>query len=178
MKELKFGNHRVSYSARERVLLSLAGEPVAELRPGTGTINIRNGEGKLEIDPPKAKVTLTVVSKGRRGEATDAKAPPAPPTPPNYLAELREAVRRSMGVTREAFADHKSIYEVVDDLDKFEEEREAEAKERAKKNKKEREEKARELEELRQQTGSQDQVVDQGADPGPTKTGDAQEAKP
>ena len=121
--KLEQGNHTIRYACKEFVLISCNGDPVAALTPGIGKFNLRDFEGIIEYDPSKVKVRLSVVTRQNRGEAFDDTFLPQPAPPPNYLAALRQKVKQSMGVTREAFADFRSIYEVIDNLDDFEEDR-------------------------------------------------------
>lgn len=126
--KLKRGHHTITYATPQPVLLSVNGQPATYLRAGSGRLTLRDMEGEISFDPPKVKVQLDVVTRDNKTEQTDDIPPPAPTPPPNYLAALREKVKRSMGVTREAFADFKSVYEVIDNLDDFEEDREARTK--------------------------------------------------
>lgn len=126
--DLNWGHHRIKYACPTPVLISLDEQPAYAVS-GTGTIRLRNFEGKLSVDPTEAKqeYDLDITSThSQRGEAVDPETPiPAPTPPSNYLAKLRQRVRDSMVTTREAFAEQRSIYEVIDNLDEFEEEREA-----------------------------------------------------
>lgn len=123
MTKLVKGNHTIRYACKEPILVSVDGQPIGAFPAGCGKFNLRNTEGKLEFDPPKAKVRIDIVTRENNGEVFDDVPPPQPAPPPNYLAALRQKVKMSMGITREAFAEHRSIYEVIDDLETFEEDR-------------------------------------------------------
>ena len=125
--ELEYGNHRIDYATTQPLLLNLDDQPFTVVSPGTGKIMLRKTAGKLSVDAVgKEKFKLDVSSHiTQPGEAVDDREVPMPPPPNSYLAKLRARVQASMGNTREAFAERMSIYEVVDNLDDFEEEREA-----------------------------------------------------
>lgn len=120
--ELPKGNHQLKYATREPVLLSLGGTPIATLS-GSGRLVLRGVQGILETDPPKAKVGLEVITRKNEGEEFDDLPPPQPAPPSNFLMALRQKVKMSMGIIREEFADHQSIYEAGYEDDVFEEER-------------------------------------------------------
>lgn len=126
--ELKHGFHRVEISTKFPVLVSLGNDIVDAVGIGKHTLVIRNRGGRLSIDPsdPKGVYGLSIKSRdSQKGEAFDDLAPPDPAPPNSYLAKLRLKVKNSMGIIREEFADRKTMYEVVDNLDEFEEERHA-----------------------------------------------------
>ena len=111
--DLEFGNHRITVTCTEAVLLSLDGQPFKALSPGTNRVDLRQTSGQLEADSTgKAKVHLQVTSRATpQGEKLDDLPPPAPPTPDNFLQMMRLKVRQQMGVTREAFTEFTTPYE-------------------------------------------------------------------
>lgn len=120
------GKYRVSYLCPSQVLMSLDDAPMAVLKGSTKTTLTVRKDTKVSLDPTgKEGYKFDVALQSPVAEHTDDVPPPAPVPPSNYLMAVREAVRQSMGIIREEFADHKTIYEVVDDLDVFEEERQA-----------------------------------------------------
>lgn len=115
MTTLKHGNHRIDYTASQDFLLSVGGQPFKICKAGSGVVRIRNASGKLSVDPQKAKVDFQVRTHETNDEPRDNEPTPPPAAPPNYLAAMRQQVRQSMGVTREAFADIKTTYEHIFD---------------------------------------------------------------
>lgn len=125
-----FGIHTIEIVSAYPLLVSNDQTPIIAHGSGRTKYVYRYQDGNLHIDPTEPKAEYDIIIKSRRtqvGEETDDLPPPEPAPANSYLAKLRQKVRDSMGNTREAFAEFKSIYEVVDDLDTFEEEREARA---------------------------------------------------
>lgn len=123
--ELAKGHHTLTYAAMKPVLLSLGGNPEKVVQ-GHGRLTLRlYAATVLEMDPSDAKDTYSVQVESwpvDRFESQDDRDIPPPPEPSNYLKKLRMQVRRSMGVTREAFDDGPSIYQAsVQDRELFEE---------------------------------------------------------
>lgn len=115
MTTLKHGNHRIDYTAKQDFLLSVDGRPFKICKAGKGVVRIRNASGKLSVDPQKASVDFQVSTHLTNDEPRDEAPTPPPAAPPNFLAAMRQQVRQSMGITREAFADHKTTYEHIYD---------------------------------------------------------------
>ncbi|AXL14856.1 hypothetical protein [Microviridae sp.] len=127
-QDLPYGVHACRISTTVPILVSLDSVPVKALPVGSHKLVLR-GAGKLEYDSSeKGGSTLIDIQTrlSRPGEEIDDKPPPQPAAPDNFLAQIREKVRRDMGVQRESFADFPSRYEVNHDM--FEEEEEALAK--------------------------------------------------
>lgn len=129
------GHHRIRVETAYPLLLSAGGEPIRALAAGSHSFVSRlNDPVELQVDPtePKAPYSLLIASKEiPYGEKTDDIPPPEPPAPDNYLQQLRYKVRQQMGVTREAFADRQSPYEIGDMPPLFEEEEKIIADKRA-----------------------------------------------
>lgn len=124
--ELEYGNHLIVYSTTQPLLISADDEPIKALGPGSGKFYVKGYAGKLSVNAtnPKERYALNVTThKTQPGEELNDEEPPAPPPANSYLAKLRQRVQQQMITSREAFAEHRSIYEMVDDLDTFEEDR-------------------------------------------------------
>lgn len=123
---LEMGIHAVKYNSPIPLLLSVDDVPVAALQAGNGKFTIRYLKGKLSVDPSDAKTKYMFEVTTRITQPTetvDNEPPPQPAPPANWLQAIKQRVQQSMAVQREGFAEHQTIYEVVDDLDTFEEER-------------------------------------------------------
>ncbi len=120
-QQLDLGVHRVQIKTPAAALVSLNDEPQHMAGIGTHKIVLR-GSGKLSVDVGgKEKPIVTITSKmTTEGEQVDDLPPPQPAPPSNALQQIRQKVKQAMGVTREAFADRTSIYE-MGDVDVFEE---------------------------------------------------------
>jgi hypothetical protein len=120
--DLTQGHHRLEVNTTIPLLVCIDEQPVAAIAPGKFNKAFR-GKGKLTVQPSDAKTLYgckVISSHYTEYEKVDDIPPPAPPAPENFLAQIREKVRQSMGVTREGFAEHRSIYE-MGDVDVFEE---------------------------------------------------------
>lgn len=111
--KLEQGNHRINYTSPKPFLLVIDGKPIKICEAGSGTVRVRNVSGKLSADPQSVKPDFEVLTRPAGVEAVDDAPTPPPAPPPNFLAAMRQQVRQSMGVTREAFAEHRTIYEDV-----------------------------------------------------------------
>lgn len=133
---------RYIISSKEGVTISADGKEIIHLPPGlhAKAIVLENVESiKIKADGKKmsaafAMTDLTV------GEQIDDQLPPPPAASNNLLAQIREKVRREMGVTRENFLLVNDTgypgYELDDDEPElFEEELSAVAKAKAEKEK-------------------------------------------
>lgn len=121
---LEPGKHRVSYLCPTNVLMSVNDRPMAILKGSSKTTLTVRTETKISLDPVgKEPYTFQASLMAPLSEDTDDVPPPQPAPPTNYLQAVRERVRASMGIIREEFADNRTVYEVFDDLDQFEEER-------------------------------------------------------
>lgn len=112
------------------VLVCVNDYPIWAFPPGRFVRNFRTHteEDVINVHPSDAKTPYgyAIEFKARQtGEPLDDLPPPQPAPADSFLAQVREKVRRSMGVTREAFADRPigvaDQYSVDDDA-LFEEE--------------------------------------------------------
>lgn len=119
-QNLPLGFHVVKLDTSAPVLLSLGEQPFGIYPAGKHRIRVGLGEGTLSIDPsePKALYNIEVHTKpAQRGETFDDVPPPAPPPPSNQLMAIRQAVKMSMGIIREEFADTgRTVYEEMNSL--------------------------------------------------------------
>ncbi|AXL14842.1 hypothetical protein [Microviridae sp.] len=131
-EKLIYGVHAIRVSTTVPLLVSFNENPVATLAIGNHK-NVYRGSGKLSFDPAgKGEYHVAVKTKpSQPGELLDHKSPPQPQAPENFLAQIREKVRQSLGPMREAFDDVPSIYETDSEL--FEEEEMALAEQEKKK---------------------------------------------
>lgn len=115
----------VSVASLDPVQVEIDGIPVAVIA-GKGKLRERLEGEVLTLrskTPFGAQVEMRPLQKS---EPVDLEEPPLPNPAMNYLAKLREKVRREMGVTREMFLENDTGlpgYEIEDDTDGlFEEE--------------------------------------------------------
>jgi len=134
-----YGNHMVEVSCTCPVLMSLDAAPVRSFAMGNHKFRVRGGPGTLTFDRSEKGAVVKVTIKSvpsTVGESVNNDPPPQPARPDNYLAQVREKVRQSMGVQREAFGERKGAYETDSQL--FEEEERAVIAEKAEKVRKDR----------------------------------------
>lgn len=128
--DLEAGQYTVTAKAPINLLLSINEVPQKALSAGNHKFRFRTPNAvKVSVDPSDAKtpylLEFTNVKKRPVCEELDDEPPPQPAPPSNYLKALRERVRREMGVTREAFAEFRSQYELPDNVPSLFEEDEA-----------------------------------------------------
>ncbi|AXL14851.1 hypothetical protein [Microviridae sp.] len=111
-QNLTYGVHAIRVSTTIPLLVSFDENPIATLAVGTHK-NVIRGAGKLSFDPAgKGEYHVNVQTKpSQPGELLDHEPPPQPAAPENFLAQIREKVRQSLGPMREAFDAQPSIYE-------------------------------------------------------------------
>lgn len=125
--DLPYGTHTLDVATMFPILLSLDGSPIQAINAGSGTLTLRKCQGTLSVDPsePKTPYKFEVTSKpsqpGEHMRSLEEEPVPQPAPASNFLAQIRQKVRQDMGITREAFADHQSLYEIPDN-EMFEEE--------------------------------------------------------
>lgn len=116
---LNHGTHRIKYTATCPMLFSADEKPVHAVNTGSGSFTLRNFKGTLSVDPSDAKQPYNVEINSKefvKGEQFDDKPVPMPLQSPNWLTQMRERVKLSMGIMREEFAEQgKTMYEVTDD---------------------------------------------------------------
>lgn len=122
--DLEYGIHKIEVVNTYPLLISLNDEPIRALKGGNHRFVLRGAVGGLQVDPTEAKTPyqISITSRpSQKGEQMDDLPPPQPAPPDNFLAKIREQVRQSMGVTREAFSEFQTPYE-MGDTELFEEE--------------------------------------------------------
>ena len=121
--DLAYGHHAIRLETPFPVLVSLNDEPQKVCLPGSNKLVVK-GEGKLSFNPTdKGPFHFTVTTRlTQKGEKFDDIPPPEPAPADNYLQILRQHVRQAMGITRENFADQRTVYE-MGDYEVFEEDR-------------------------------------------------------
>lgn len=116
---LPHGTHKIRYQTTTPILLSVNEQPVRALNTGSGSFTLRNFEGTLSVDPSEPKQPYGLEIKTRefvKGEEFDEAPVPQPAQSPNWLTQMRERVKMSMGIIREEFAEQgRTMYEVTDD---------------------------------------------------------------
>lgn len=121
--DLAQGQHRITVNTAIPLLVSANEEPVRAIPAGTHKFSTWTKEVQVQVDPSEPKVPYyidIVTHVSQDGEKFDQEPPPPPPRPDNFLAQIRERVRQNMGVMREEFERHQTIYE-SGDVDMFEE---------------------------------------------------------
>ncbi|AXL14837.1 hypothetical protein [Microviridae sp.] len=111
------GHHKITAATTMPILVSIDEAPETVINPGTSKHTLALTKPCLvSLDPsdPKKEYRFDVKSFETNliEEPTDDRPIPNPPPPNNFLKQLRVQVRRSMGLTREDFADRQSLYEV------------------------------------------------------------------
>lgn len=108
------GDHTISFASTFPVLLSVNHQPRCVLRDNMKlTLNLSENS-IISLDPTeKREYGFSVTSYPTSPkEVLDPTRPiPAPPAPTNMLQLIRNAHRREMGITRENFAEHPSLYQ-------------------------------------------------------------------